>query len=166
MMQFGLRKWQEAGRDDSRPALTLLPLVAAIAGAIALGTAAHAAETGVTMSHPWMRTIIPSRPAAGYFTLSNDSATTRALTGAQSPACGTLMLHKSISENGVERMVMEKRIPVPAHGQLTFAPGGYHLMCMQPTKEVRPGNSVPVTLKFADGGTLTASFPVRGISGK
>jgi copper(I)-binding protein len=29
-----------------------------------------------------------------------------------------------------------------------------------------PGHSVPVTLRFADGGSLTASFPVRNATGK
>jgi periplasmic copper chaperone A len=153
------RKWQKAG-----PGASALGLAAIVLLVLAGGAAA--AEQGVTLSQPWMRTIIPSRPAAGYFTLRNHGATARALVGAQSPACGTLMLHRSVNKNGVERMVMEKRIPLGPHGKVVFAPGGFHLMCMAPTKAVRPGNSVPVTLKFADGGTITADFPVRGVGGK
>ncbi|MGH6991476.1 MAG: copper chaperone PCu(A)C [Stellaceae bacterium] len=158
MMQRHWRNWRAVGRGASA-----LALVAALSLA---GSVVRAAEPGMSLHHPWMRTIIPSRPAAGYFTLKNDGAAVRTLTGAQSSACGTLMLHKSVDKNGVDHMIMQKRIPVPAHGTLTFAPGGYHLMCMKPTKAVRRGNSVPVTLKFADGGTLTASFPVHGVGGK
>ena len=77
-----------------------------------------------------------------------------------------LMLHRSISQNGQERMVMVQSVAVPPHGKVSFMPGGYHLMCMSPSAEMRPGRSVPVTLRFADGGTLTATFPVRNATGK
>ncbi len=60
-------------------------------------------------------------------------------------------------------MTPVKSVPVPAHQSISFAPGGYHLMCMAPTASLKPGSSVPVTLKFEDGGTLTADFPVRGV---
>jgi periplasmic copper chaperone A len=159
MTQPRWRRFPGPGRGVSALAI-------ALAGTLAIAGSARAGEPGVSLSHPWMRTIIPSRPAAGYFTLKNDSATARALVGAASPACGMLMLHRSVNEHGVEHMIMQKRIPLPAHGTLTFAPGGYHLMCMKPTAAVRPGNSVPVTLKFADGGTLTTPFPVEGVGGK
>jgi copper(I)-binding protein len=141
-------------------------LLCALVGVLAAGTAAQAAEGGLTISDPWMRSVIPSRPAAGYFTLSNDTGHAEALVGAASPACGTLMLHRSLNQGGQDRMAMVKSVPVPAHGSVTFAPGGYHLMCVSPSKEVTPGGAVPVTLRFADGGTVTARFPVRGATGK
>ena len=75
------------------------------------------------------------------------------------------MLHRSVNDNGQERMEMVDSVPVPAHGEVKFEPGGYHLMCMSPTAEAARGRSVPVTLRFKDGGSLTASFPVRGATG-
>ena len=86
--------------------------------------------------------------------------------GAASPACGMLMLHRSVEQGGQERMVSVTSVPVPAQGKVSFAPGGYHLMCMSPAAAMRPGRSVPVTLRFAGGGSLTASFPVRNATGK
>ncbi len=109
---------------------------------------------------------MPSRPAAGYFTLSNQTAQPRTLVGADSPACGMLMLHRSLTDNGVDRMTMLQDIEVPAQGQVVFAPGGYHLMSVSPSAAMIPGHSVPVTLRFKDGGAVTASFPVRGVTGK
>lgn len=144
-------------------------LLGAVLGALALGslgTAAHAAEHGLAVHDPWMRSVVPSRPAAGYFTLSNDTSEPQTLVGAASPACGTLMLHRSVHQGGEDRMMMVKSLPVPAHGTVKFAPGGYHLMCTSPSQAVKPGQSVPVTLRFADGGTVTAKFPVRGVTGK
>ena len=143
-----------------------LPIIAVgLAGMVMLAGAptAGADEAGLALSGPYMRLIIPARPAAGYFTLENNSDADHALVGAASPGCGSVMLHKSESKDGVETMMPVKSVPVPAHQSLSFAPGGYHLMCMAPTASLKPGNSVPVTLKFEDGGTLTGDFPVRGV---
>jgi hypothetical protein len=133
---------------------------------VACVTGASAAERGVTLSNPWMRMIIPSRPAAGYFSLSNDSDSEHDIVGASSPACGTLMLHQSVDQSGTDRMVMVKSVPVSAHGSVSFAPGGYHLMCMSPAPDLKVGASAPVILRFGDGGTISANFPVRGATGK
>ena len=127
---------------------------------------ARAGDAGVTIHDPWMRLIIPSRPAAGYFTLRNATDKPASLVAARSAGCAKLMLHRSVHQNGQDRMVMVKNAPVPAHGTLKFAPGGYHLMCMKPTEAVRPGKSVKVTLSFADGSSLEADFPVKGVGGK
>ena len=145
-----------AAGPAARAFLLLLALVATAVPAMA--------AEGLTISDARMRLVIPSRPAAGYFTLSNGTDRAQALVGASSPACGMIMLHQSLHQNGQERMVMRKRVNVPAHGSVSFAPGGYHLMCMKPSMQV--GASVPVVLKFADGKTLSAQFPVKGAGGK
>jgi copper(I)-binding protein len=131
-----------------------------------LGTYAASAAGGVTIEKPWMRLIIKARPAGGYFTLRNNTDAPIQLIGASSTACGMVMLHQTKEENGVEKMLPVKSVTVSAHGKVSFAPGGYHLMCMKPQSSMVLGRSVPVTLKFADGKTLTAPFPVKGPSGK
>jgi len=123
---------------------------------------ARAAEPGVSLQGGWMRMLIASRPAGGYFTLRNAGGQDRMLTGASSPACGSVMLHESKHDGGTERMVMVAKVKLPAHGALTFAPGGYHLMCMHPGAAMRVGGTVPVTLRFADGGSVSAPFVVKG----
>jgi hypothetical protein len=141
-------------------------VLCAVCGALATGAAAQAGEAGLSLSSPWFRLVMPSLPAAGYFTLSNPTSEAHTLVGAASPGCGSLMLHRSISANGEEQMVMVQSVAVPPHGKLSFAPGGYHLMCISPSAQLRPGRSVPVTLRFADGGSLTATFPVRNATGR
>jgi hypothetical protein len=127
---------------------------------------AAADEANLTLSDGYIRTIIPARPAAGYFTLTNNGDAVVSLVGAASPGCGSVMLHQSRSQNGVETMVPVASVDVPPHGSVSFAPGGYHLMCMAPAATLKPGASVPMTLRFADGGTLTGDFPVRGATGQ
>lgn len=145
----------------------IAPVASLALAALFVAPAAQAADTtALSLSKPWIRFIIPARPAGGYFVLKNSGAVARTLVGASSPGCGTLMLHKSETKSGADTMVMVPSVQVPAHGSLAFAPGGYHLMCMQPAKTLRPGSSVPVTLKFKDGASLTVAFPVRNAAGK
>jgi copper(I)-binding protein len=136
-----------------------------LALALLLGTAAAGApEYGITLTGGWMRFLISQRPAAGYFTLHNSGADEKVLVTADSPACQSLMLHRSMSQGGMESMMMVEQVPIPAHGSLAFAPGGYHLMCMHPS--IHPGDTAHVTLHFADGGTLAADLAVRGATGQ
>jgi copper(I)-binding protein len=132
--------------------------------AVFLGTT-PAFAAGLTVSHPWLRVLSPSLPAAGYFTLSNNGDQPAVLTGATSPGCASIMLHRSMDMNGMARMEMVGDLPVPAHGAVIFQPGGYHLMCMSPTAALVPGKAVEVSLHFKDGGTVTAAFQVRGATG-
>jgi copper(I)-binding protein len=137
-----------------------------LAGAALVALGAQAAGNGLVVSGAWMRSIIPSRPAAGYFVLANRTDAARKLVKASSPACGMLMLHRSVNRNGVDRMEMVESVDVPAHGQVAFAPGGYHLMCTSPSKELAKGRKVAVTLYFDNGESVTSEFPVRGAAGK
>lgn len=130
-------------------------------------TAALAAPAApLRIEAPWMRALPGTVPAGGYFVLHNDGKAQVTLTGAQSPACGMLMLHLSENNGGMSSMRHVDSIDVAPGGVLEFKQGSYHLMCMQPGPAIKPGASVPVTLSFKDGATLTANFPVRDATGK
>lgn len=137
-----------------------------LAAGLVVAGAASAAQPGLAAHGAWMRFLIPSRPAAGYLVLTNDSGNDRKLTGANSPACGSIMLHQSVTENGMEVMKPVASITVPAHGRVALAPGGYHLMCMKPTAAMKVGASISLDLHFADGSTLSLDVPVRGATGQ
>jgi copper(I)-binding protein len=143
--------------------LTLGAGLALLTAAAALPASAD--EAGMVLSNAWVRSVVPSRPAAGYFTLRNDTGKDRKIVSAASVDCGMLMLHLS-RHNGSEHMEMVDSVDVPAGGSVSFAPGGYHLMCVQPGGRVKPGNIVRMTLTFDDGGTLTADFKVRNAKGE
>lgn len=132
-------------------------------GLTLLAPAAARAGEAVQVHEPWFRFLLASIPAGGYLTLENTGATPAVLVGATSPACGMVMLHRTESSGGTDRMVGVKQVTIPGHGEFRFAPGGFHLMCMEP--RMRPGQTVPVTLRFADGGQVTARFAVRGANG-
>jgi hypothetical protein len=52
-------------------------------------------------------------------------------------------------------------IAIPPHSSLDFASLGYHLMLTQARGAVQPGQSLALTLQFADGGTLQVSAAVK-----
>lgn len=133
---------------------------------LAPAQAGKAAVESLSVTDAWFRTIVPDRPAGGYFTLRNESGRPRTMTGVSSPACGMAMMHETAEESGVAKMRRVQRIEVPAHGSITFAPGGRHIMCMKPTDAMAPGGTVPVKLEFADGTSLTADFAVKSASGE
>jgi len=139
-------------------------LVLSALAASLLAMPAMAAD--ITISDGWFRALPAGLPSGGYFTLHNGGADTVTLTGASSPACAMLMLHKTADMNGMSSMGDVASIPVVAGDTLKFAPGGYHLMCMNPTAAMRPGTKVAVTLEFAGGTKISSDFAVKDAKGK
>lgn len=124
--------------------------------------AGGAFANGLAVSGAWIRLLPGDLPAAGYFTLKNDSAQATALVGAASPDFTRTMLHRSVEKNGTEKMIHVDSVPIPANGVLRFAPGGYHLMLMKRHHPLKVGDRLPITLRFQSGTTLTVDFVVRG----
>jgi hypothetical protein len=140
-----------------------LPLLS-LAVLVAFAVSAFAGDVAVTGG--WFRALPASVPSGGYFTLHNGSSKTITLTGASSPACGMLMLHKTEDKGGTMDMIDMPSIPVPAGTDLKFAPGGYHLMCTDVTPAMKPGATVPVTLELQGGAKLPATFVVKNARGQ
>jgi copper(I)-binding protein len=103
--------------------------------------------------------------AAAYFTLHNAGGEDDRLVGVQSDAAPVAMLHESqIDANGVATMGPLERAVVPAHGSLTFEPGGRHVM-LDHVRPLHAGDHVQLTLTFASTGPLTVTAPVRPLGG-
>lgn len=141
------------------------PWVALVLGALlTAGVATQAAtpaKSRMHVSHAWIRVLPGTLPAGGYAEISNTGDTSITLSSASSPAYARVMLHKSSMHNGMSSMHMIKQLTLPAHATIKLAPGGYHLMLMQATHKVSPGDSVPITLHFADGSQLEVDFTAR-----
>lgn len=129
-----------------------------------LATAVQAAD--VQVSDAWFRYLTPQVPAGGYFTIANSGKTEIAITGVESPACGMLMMHQTMDMGGMSSMQDATRVPVPAGGSVKFAPGGFHLMCMNPTAAMKPGATISVTLKLSDKSEVKTDFTVKNAQGK
>lgn len=138
--------------------MSLRPLPLLLAGLLCAGTVHAAQADQVRASGGWIRVMPANLPAGGYVTLRNEGDQPAVLDGASSAAYGSVMLHQSSTETGMGRMRMVDRLVVPAHGQVALSPGGYHFMLMDAARPVQPGQTVQVTLHFADGSTLATGF--------
>jgi copper(I)-binding protein len=130
----------------------------------AFATPACAAQVQITDA--WIRALPAPSPSGGYFTLKNTGNSAIVLTGASSPACGMLMMHQSMNTGGMSSMQDVANVPVAAGGTVKFAPGGYHLMCMDPTPVMKPGATVSVSFKFSDKSEIKTDFAVKNAQGK
>ena len=149
-----------------RAGLLTFALAATANGTSPLAVSTANAEPPLAISNAWLRALPAGLPAGGYFTLHNTTAKPIVLSGASSSACGMIMLHKSEAMSGMAHMSDVETVSIPSGGKVEFAPGGYHLMCMNPAPAIKPGGQVGVTLEFADGTRLEAKFSVRGANGE
>jgi len=146
----------------------LLPLAAPAQMSMPMGGTMNVPMTApanapVGVDKPWMRYLLPNIPAAAYMQLYNKGAAPEVLTSAASPACGMVMLHESQDDSGMAMMMDVPDLTIPAGGSVALAPGGYHLMCMNPV--MKTGTLVTVTLRFQGGATLPVTMPVYGPAG-
>ena len=138
--------------------------IALAAIAAPLAAAAHRAPTygaaGLEVRQPWSRPTVAGTNAVGYLTLANHGRSDDALVGVESPLAVRVEIHASSMRGGVMSMRKVDRVPVPAGGQASFAPGAYHLMLVGVTRTLVAGDVVPATLSFASGAQIKAAFRV------
>jgi copper(I)-binding protein len=97
--------------------------------------------------------IIPASdgPAAVYFIVHNPTATPDTLIAFSSPTLKDISLHETMRMgDGASAMIHMSpvaRIPVPAHGDLVFAPGRYHAMASGAASPLVNGSTLTLTLR-------------------
>jgi len=74
---------------------------------------------------------------------------------------GMTMIHDYAESAGKMQMVMADKVPLSASAPVSFAPGGLHVMAMEPTAALAAGNTAKVTLTLSDGTSVTVDVPVR-----
>ena len=146
----------------SRPAL----LIAALTGLAACSPASDPAAdpapvASVVAADAWCRPSPNGAKAGGcYVTLT--AATDDRLTGGSTPQAGLLQVHEMKTENGMMTMgEMAQGLPLPAREAVTLTPGGAHLMLMDLAAPMVAGETVPLTLNFADAAPVTVQAKVR-----
>jgi copper(I)-binding protein len=152
-------EWTDLPRGTEKPAKPA-PLLTLSS------TSTLPASAALIVHDGWFRALPGNIPAGGYFILSNGGKDVMVLTGAESPGCGMVMMHRSSATGGLASMQHVPSRDVPAGDSISFSPNGYHLMCMEPKAVMKPGNTVPVTLTFQGGGKMTATFAVRNAAGR
>jgi periplasmic copper chaperone A len=133
---------------------------------LAAGLAAHA-QTAV--KDPWVRGTVAQQKATGLFALITSTAGGK-LVSASSPVAGVVEIHEMSMEGNVMKMrALPAGLDLPAGKAVELKPGGYHVMLMDLKKELKAGDTVPVTLVIEGADkkreTVEIKAPVRALGG-
>ena len=119
-------------------------------------------ETGVSVRDAWVREAPPGMTMmAGYMALRNNTSRPQVLVAASSSDFESVMIHRTIVKDGMAGMVDASQLELQPSASLIFAPGGYHLMLMNPKRTLRAGDPVVINLEFRGGLDLPVAFQVR-----
>jgi hypothetical protein len=128
---------------------------------------ANAAHAQVTVKEPWVRATVPQQKATGAF-MRLQSAVPARLVSASSPLTPDVEVHEMSMEGDVMRMRQVQAIELPAGKTVELKPGGYHIMFLNLSKQVREGDTVSVTLlvETRDGKRtpVKVEAPVRSLA--
>ncbi|MBX3005985.1 MAG: copper chaperone PCu(A)C [Anaerolineales bacterium] len=154
-------------------------LLAALLSACASPSANH----GMMVDGAYSRPTLAGMTGAAYFTLHNGSETDDALIAASTTIAETVEVHMS-SMAGMEMgehdmsgdasmdmsghdmsdvgsMMMVERIELPAGEMVPFQPGGYHVMLINLTQELKAGDTFDLTLQFEHADAITVQVTVQ-----
>ncbi len=135
---------------------------------IGLPTTTVADSEDVVVENAWARASIGvNRPGAAYMTIRNNGTDSATLVGLETPLSMMPDIHETKTDaNGVSSMAPAGDIMIPPGESVSLEPGGLHAMLMRPQIKMVEGETFPLTLNFADGGTLTVDVPILGISAR
>jgi copper(I)-binding protein len=124
--------------------------------------AAATGEAGVSVRDAWVREAPPGvTMMAGYMVLKNNTPRSQVLVAARSSGFGTVMIHSTIVKDGMTGMEHAPQIELLPNASLLFAPGGYHLMLLNPKRMLRAGDRVDISLAFRGGLVIPVAYEVR-----
>ena len=129
--------------------------------------------TAVTVEGAWSRPgLARIGTAVAYLRLHNAGPTPLRLMGGSTPMAQRVEIHETSTEGGIARMrPRPEGVEVPPGGTVDLAPGGLHLMLIAPARDLQVGDSFPLTLHFAGGGSaevavaVTSRVPAPGGAG-
>ncbi|WBC07795.1 copper chaperone PCu(A)C [Micromonospora sp. WMMA1947] len=141
------------------------PSAAPSASGSASASAPASAAAGVlTVRDPWVKAADTGMTAA-FATLANDGDTDVTITGVTTDVSRAEIHEMAMTDGKMAMRQKQGGVVVAARSQATLEPGGDHLMLMDLTRPVRPGDQLDITLTFADGRTQTFSAVAKPFTG-
>ncbi|MDR3213204.1 MAG: copper chaperone PCu(A)C [Azoarcus sp.] len=141
-------------------------LTTAIFAALLFTAPAHAE---VTVSDPWVRATVPQQKATGAFMKITSSVDAR-LVDVRSPIAETSEIHEMTMDGDKMKMRAVSALALPAGAPVELRPGGYHVMLLDLTVQVKEGSTVPIALTIENSRgereTLNVDAAVRPLQQK
>jgi copper(I)-binding protein len=137
------------------------PSLAVIALVTALVATSHAAAARLDVVDAWVRPAAADASDAVYFIVRNRNGAPDTLLRARSPGAAAVSFHISRMAGQVMMMRSLGQVTIPANADVTFAPGGLHLMLEALKRSLKIGDRIELTLTFAHAGVVNLSCQVR-----
>lgn len=128
--------------------------------ATALTFSAVVACAQPVVTEAWVRGTVAQQKATGMFAQITHPKGAR-LVGASSPVAGVVEIHEMAMDGDVMRMRSISSLDLPAGKRVELRPGGHHLMLLDLKQQMKPGDSVPVTLVFEGADKTRESVRVK-----
>ena len=129
-------------------------------GAMAQAPAA-AAQATLVAQDAWVRATPGADIAAAYLTLRNVGKTAVTVTGVESPIAAHAMIHETKVEGGQSKMRPHEQLVVAPGATVKLEPGGLHVMLHDLKQPLTVGQSVPLVILLAGGGSVQVTAAVR-----
>ena len=140
--------------------LTVLFMGLVYGAQVFAGTAADS----VTISNPYIRAMPPGQPTSlAFMGITNNSDKDVALVDAEGTVSRKLELHTHIMKNEMLHMRKVDKIDIPAGKTVMLESGGLHVMLIGLKQDLKPGDTVLLTLVFNDSSKKQLNVPVRKI---
>lgn len=130
----------------------------------ATGDSEPATGTALTFTDAWTKSAEEGMSAA-FGILENPTDADIVVVGVSSPASSAMELHETVMNDGSMMMQQVDGFTIPAGGEFLLEPGGNHLMFMDLTGPILPGDEVEVTLDLQDGSTVSFVTSAREFTG-
>jgi periplasmic copper chaperone A len=98
---------------------------------------------------------------AVYALLVNAGNAPDALVGVASDVSATAEIHETYRHMNMMMMRAIGKIDVPAGGKVEMKPGSYHIMLLNLKRDLKPGETIGVTLQFEKAGKIPVTATVK-----
>ncbi len=132
-------------------AITILMTTNVFAGSYKIGD--------LTVVDPWARA--SSRAGGVFMTIRNGGKTADRLVAVKGDAAKSISVHETVTENNIVKMRPVKALEIPAGGEVTLKPGGYHVMMMGLLKPLVKGEKFPLTMVFEKAGEVKVKVKIE-----
>jgi copper(I)-binding protein len=86
------------------------------------------------------------------------------LTSVRSSVAGLAEVHEMTLDNGVMKMRAVGNLQLKAGQSVELKSGGYHLMMLELKQQIKPGETVPLTLEFKAADASISKAEVKAIA--
>ena len=114
----------------------------------------------ITIENPYAPEPVTPEVGSLYFTLRNHGELPDHLLSIAVDLADDVSLHDQDRSGASMRMVTVESIEVPPGGSVSLEPGGFHAMLRELSYHYRRGDSLSVTIEFANAGGTTFFVPV------